>query len=292
MFVMFHPGQTVDRGFEAKYKSIPTGGVDPCSEYPCANDSTCVDNEDSTFKCICPPGVTGDRCQVGLDPCSEYPCANNGTCVDNGNNTFKCICPPGVTGDRCQVDIDECRENKDHCQDICENTMGSYYCSCSDPELSVARDKRHCIAEGVEVDCGQDEITITLPKSLLLGLDREHLRLIDANCTATENETHFFLHTETGKCGTISKHNKDYVIYSNMVSEIPIEENKIVTRLRQAMIPFDCFYSNWGVASSIGIRPSDSLLPSLRMTSLLNSQSVNECTLKPVSTARTQHCQS
>lgn len=111
-------------------------------------------------------------------------------------------------------------------------------------------------AAGVEVDCGQDEMTITLPKSLLLGLDREHLRLIDANCTATENKTHFFLHTETGKCGTILKHNKDYVIYSNMVSEIPIEENKIVTRLRQAMIPFHCFYSNWGAVSSIGIRPS------------------------------------
>ena len=29
MFVMFHPGQTVDRGFQAKYKSTTTGG-----EYP------------------------------------------------------------------------------------------------------------------------------------------------------------------------------------------------------------------------------------------------------------------
>ena len=26
MFVMFHPGQTVDRGFEAKYESTTTGG--------------------------------------------------------------------------------------------------------------------------------------------------------------------------------------------------------------------------------------------------------------------------
>ena len=29
MFVMFHPGQTVDRGFQAKYKSTTTG-----DEYP------------------------------------------------------------------------------------------------------------------------------------------------------------------------------------------------------------------------------------------------------------------
>ena len=111
-------------------------------------------------------------------------------------------------------------------------------------------------AEGVEVDCGQDEMTITLPKSLLLGLDREHLRLIDPECTATENETHFFLQTKTDECGTILKHTKDHAIYSNMVSEIPIKENQIVTRVRDAMIPFHCYYSKWGVVSSIGIRPS------------------------------------
>ena len=39
----------------------------------------------------------------GLDPCSRDPCVNNGTCVDNVDNTFQCICPPGVTGYRCQV---------------------------------------------------------------------------------------------------------------------------------------------------------------------------------------------
>ncbi|CAH3127345.1 unnamed protein product [Pocillopora meandrina] len=92
---------------EADIKAAMNEGLDPCSEYPCANDGTCVDKGNNTFECICPPGVTGDRCQVrkyqSLDPCSEYPCANDGTCVDNGNNTFKCICPPGVTGDRCQV---------------------------------------------------------------------------------------------------------------------------------------------------------------------------------------------
>lgn len=153
-------------------------------------------------------------------------------------------------------DVNECLDQNGHCQDICVNTNGSYYCACSDPEFSVAQDQRHCIAEGVEVDCGQDEMTITLPKSLLLGLDREHLRLIDPECTATENETHFFLQTKTDECGTILKHTKDHAIYSNMVSEIPIKENQIVTRVRDAMIPFHCYYSKWGVVSSIGIRPS------------------------------------
>ena len=111
-------------------------------------------------------------------------------------------------------------------------------------------------AEGVELDCGQNDMTITLPKSLLQGLDRQHLRLIDVNCRAFENATHFFLRTQLIGCKTVLKQRGDYFIYSNMVSEIPLKENQIVTRVRDAMIPFYCFYSKWGVVSSIGIKPS------------------------------------
>ena len=35
------------------------------------------------------------------------------------------------------------------------------------------------IAQDVELDCGKNDMTITLTKSLLLGLNRERLRLID-----------------------------------------------------------------------------------------------------------------
>ena len=106
------------------------------------------------------------------------------------------------------------------------------------------------------LDCGQNDMTITLPKNLLLGLDREHLRLIDVNCRATENKTHFFLNTRLTGCKTVLRHKGEYVIYANMVSEIPLKQNQIVTRVRNAMIPFFCCYSKWGVVSSIGIKPS------------------------------------
>ena len=55
------------------------------------------------------------------------------------------------SGDLCllsflrDIDMDECAYEKGGCQDICVNTVGSYYCSCSDPEFSLAPDKRHCI---------------------------------------------------------------------------------------------------------------------------------------------------
>ena len=99
-------------------------------------------------------------------------------------------------------------------------------------------------------------MTITLPKSLLVGLDREHLRLIDVNCKADENATHYSLTTALTGCKTLLRRKGDFWTYSNMVFEIPIEQHQIVTRVRNAMIPFHCFYSKWGVVSSIGIKPS------------------------------------
>ncbi|XP_078377374.1 uncharacterized protein LOC144660588 isoform X5 [Oculina patagonica] len=189
-------------------------------------------------------------------PCDSSPCLNGATCTNQGDS-FECECAEGFEGDTCGQDVDECAHNNGECQDICVNTIGGYYCACSDPQFSVAPDNRHCIAEGVELDCGQDEMTITLPKSLLMGLDVDHIRLIDVHCTATENETHYFLHTATTECGTILKHTNDHAVYSNMVSEIPIEEHQIVTRVREAMIPFHCYYSKYGVVSSIGILPAN-----------------------------------
>ena len=105
------------------------------------------------------------------------------------------------------------------------------------------------------MDCGQNDMKITLPKSLLEGLDRQHLRLIDVSCRAYENKTHYFLQTQLTGCKTKLRRKGDFFVYTNMVSEIPIKENQIVTRVREAMIPFFCCYSKWGVVSSVGLKP-------------------------------------
>ena len=34
-------------------------------------------------------------------PCSSAPCHNDGECINKGNS-FKCVCPPGFKGRRCQ----------------------------------------------------------------------------------------------------------------------------------------------------------------------------------------------
>ena len=38
----------------------------------------------------------------GPKPCASNPCLNRGTCQNRGNGGYKCICPPGFSGDRCQ----------------------------------------------------------------------------------------------------------------------------------------------------------------------------------------------
>ena len=44
------------------------------------------------------------------------------------------------------VDVDECSENNGHCQKTCDNTLGSYRCSC-DEGMVLANDKHTC--EGI-----------------------------------------------------------------------------------------------------------------------------------------------
>lgn len=94
---------------------------------------------------------------------------------------------------------------------------------------------------------------IRIPKSLLQGLDVDHLRLTDLNCGATETPTHFILHTKLTECQTKIRHTKDFVSYMNKVEEIPVALNQIITRVREVEIPFSCYYSNTGVVSAVGL---------------------------------------
>uniref|UniRef100_A0A8C2V354 Vitamin K-dependent protein S n=2 Tax=Chinchilla lanigera TaxID=34839 RepID=A0A8C2V354_CHILA len=54
------------------------------------------------------------------------------SCVD-GQAAFTCICKPGWQGKMCEVDINECKDPLNvngGCSQICDNTPGSYQCSC------------------------------------------------------------------------------------------------------------------------------------------------------------------
>ena len=112
-------------------------------------------------------------------------------------------------------------------------------------------------AKGVFVRCFQNKMSITIPKLILKGMDREHIRLLDPKCGATENATHFTLTTALTKCNTTRRHTKSSIVYSNTVLEIPLKNNDIITRVREIEIPFSCYYSNKRTATAVGMRPEN-----------------------------------
>ena len=100
-------------------------------------------------------------------------------------------------------------------------------------------------------------MTIIIPKSLLRGIDREHLRLLDTTCKAKETSSHFSLTTPLTGCNTTRRQTPTAIVYSNTVLEIPVAAEDVVTRVREIEIQFSCFYSKYGVVSSVGWKPSN-----------------------------------
>ncbi|XP_060227439.1 fibulin-7 isoform X1 [Meriones unguiculatus] len=120
--------------------------VSACSSQPCHHGGTCVEGVNQ-YRCICPPGKTGNRCQhqtqaaapeggVAGDPAfSRAPrCAQ----VEREQH---CSCEAGFHlsgtsgGDSICQDVDECeiygKEGRPRlCMHACVNTPGSYRCTC------------------------------------------------------------------------------------------------------------------------------------------------------------------
>jgi len=71
-----------------------------CDQNQCQNGGVC-NNIDAI--CICPPGFTGQFCEIDIDECESNPCVN-GDC-ENEINAYVCHCSPGWTGVNCETPV-------------------------------------------------------------------------------------------------------------------------------------------------------------------------------------------
>uniref|UniRef100_Q28670 Aggrecan core protein n=1 Tax=Oryctolagus cuniculus TaxID=9986 RepID=PGCA_RABIT len=78
-----------------------------CAEEPCG-PGTCQETE-GRVTCLCPPGHTGEYCDIDIDECLSSPCVNGATCVD-ASDSFTCLCLPSYGGDLCETDQEVCEE--------------------------------------------------------------------------------------------------------------------------------------------------------------------------------------
>lgn len=95
-----------------------------------------------SFRCSCPRGFTGDRCEINVNECevdSKHPgpiCLNGGTCLDL-DAKYQCLCRQGWTGSNCQIAVKACSSspcrNGATCQDATSRGFpsGFYQCSCA-----------------------------------------------------------------------------------------------------------------------------------------------------------------
>ncbi|XP_048238836.1 basement membrane-specific heparan sulfate proteoglycan core protein-like isoform X2 [Haliotis rufescens] len=79
-----------------------------CQPGACFNGGSCQPyNNPYGYRCLCPQGWAGERCQVHGERCFPGRCGSEGRCYDlPGPTGFNCICPVGRVGTACERYVD------------------------------------------------------------------------------------------------------------------------------------------------------------------------------------------
>ncbi|XP_063445239.1 serine-rich adhesin for platelets-like isoform X4 [Mytilus trossulus] len=119
--------------------STTTQKVDHCNSFPCADGGICTSLSSTDSVCQCNSSKCGTYAENPCDNMENPPCVSDGvvhTCLLKTDGNFTCVCQKGYTNEGVYcIDIDECSANNYTCDvtyGVCNNTVGSYICSCSD----------------------------------------------------------------------------------------------------------------------------------------------------------------
>lgn len=69
-----------------------------CSPNPCRNGGVCEEGDNGPL-CMC-RGYKGLTCEEDVNECENQPCGSGATCI-NEAGSFRCVCPPDLTGASC-----------------------------------------------------------------------------------------------------------------------------------------------------------------------------------------------
>ncbi|XP_043925467.1 slit homolog 3 protein-like isoform X2 [Protopterus annectens] len=104
----------------------------PCLSNPCKNNGTCNTDALGAYRCTCPFGFKGQKCELPVNSCITRPCQNGGTCHISKENPdeFSCSCPEGFEGLKCEINPDDCEDNDCENNSTCVDGINNYSCLC------------------------------------------------------------------------------------------------------------------------------------------------------------------
>ncbi|XP_045189499.2 protocadherin Fat 4-like [Mercenaria mercenaria] len=155
--------------------------INDCTSTSCKNGGTCIDGV-NTYSCNCAAGYIGTTCTQACTSntygigCAQTCNCNASRLVENvgaqqcNHVTGACTCNAKWTGNDCQTDVDECTTNANICTAIanqaCENTIGSYYCTCKQGYRSTTDNTCEISTSTETLNAGANEFKATVAMTL------------------------------------------------------------------------------------------------------------------------------